>query len=119
MSCEFWITLPVISHVLSWPLLLDTAQLYKNEHDAGIAIRNSGLKREEIYVTTKYSATDGLDVQTSIRNSLKYVSTVTPSEICSITSTIGSAAGSDVCRPLPDPLPPCDKYGYSNYVEGI
>jgi diketogulonate reductase-like aldo/keto reductase len=73
------LNLAVISHARSWPLLLDTAQMYKNEYEAGIAIRNSGLKREEIYVTTKYSATDGLDVQTSIRNSLKYVSTTTPS----------------------------------------
>jgi len=50
---------------------IDTAQAYRNEEEAGIAIRESGLKRDEIYVTTKYSGVDGLDVQTSIRNSLK------------------------------------------------
>ncbi|KAF7982749.1 hypothetical protein HWV62_26636 [Athelia sp. TMB] len=50
---------------------IDTAQAYRNETEAGIAIRESGLKREEIFVTTKYSGVDGLDVQTSIQNSLK------------------------------------------------
>jgi len=50
---------------------IDTAQSYRNESEAGTAIRESGLKREEIYVTTKYSGLDGLDVQTSIYNSLK------------------------------------------------
>ena len=52
---------------------IDTAQAYRNETEAGIAIRESGLKREEIFVTTKYSGVDGLDVQTSIKNSLKNV----------------------------------------------
>jgi diketogulonate reductase-like aldo/keto reductase len=56
-----------------WALVLDTAQAYRNETEAGTAIRDSGLKREEIYVTTKYSGMDGMDVQTSIRNSLKNV----------------------------------------------
>lgn len=51
----------------------DTAQAYRNEVETGIAIRESGLKRDEIFVTTKYSGVDGLDVQTSIRNSLKNV----------------------------------------------
>jgi len=50
---------------------IDTAQAYKNETEAGIAIRESGLKRDEIFVTTKYSGSDGLDISTSIRNSLK------------------------------------------------
>ncbi|KAJ7677950.1 Aldo/keto reductase [Mycena polygramma] len=52
---------------------VDTAQLYRNETEAGIAIRDSGLAREDIFITTKYSGTDGLDIQTSIRNSLKYL----------------------------------------------
>ncbi|KAL4255655.1 NADP-dependent oxidoreductase domain superfamily protein [Pleurotus pulmonarius] len=38
--------------------------------EAGKAIRESGLAREEIYVTTKYSGLDGLDIETSIQNSL-------------------------------------------------
>jgi hypothetical protein len=48
--------------------------LYRNETEAGTAIRESGLARSEIFVTTKFSGVDGLDIRTSIRNSLKYVS---------------------------------------------
>jgi diketogulonate reductase-like aldo/keto reductase len=33
----------------------DTAQRYENEAEAGAAIRDSGLKREQIHITTKYS----------------------------------------------------------------
>ncbi|KAF7362533.1 NADPH-dependent conjugated polyketone reductase C1 [Mycena venus] len=51
---------------------IDTAQLYRNETEAGIAIRDSEHAREDIFITTKYSRTNGLDIQTSIRNSLKY-----------------------------------------------
>ncbi|KAJ3563985.1 hypothetical protein NP233_g8589 [Leucocoprinus birnbaumii] len=50
---------------------VDTAQSYRNEEEAGKAIRESGLSRNEIYITTKYSGTNGLDIETSIQNSLK------------------------------------------------
>ncbi|KAJ7916762.1 Aldo/keto reductase [Mycena leptocephala] len=50
---------------------VDTAQLYRNETEAGIAIRDSGLPRENIFITTKYSGF--ADIQTSIRDSLKYL----------------------------------------------
>ncbi|KAG6844762.1 hypothetical protein H0H87_003985 [Tephrocybe sp. NHM501043] len=52
-------------------LSVDTAQAYRNEAEAGVAIRESGLAREDIFITTKYSGTDGLDIPTSIVNSLK------------------------------------------------
>lgn len=52
---------------------IDTAQMYKNEVEAGIALRESGLSRSDVFVTTKWSGTDGLDVETSIQNSLKNV----------------------------------------------
>lgn len=52
---------------------IDTAQAYRNEAEAGAAIRESGLKREELFITTKYSGTNGLDIETSINNSLKNV----------------------------------------------
>ncbi|KAJ7097606.1 NADP-dependent oxidoreductase domain-containing protein [Mycena epipterygia] len=52
---------------------IDTAQVYRNETEAGIAIRDSGLPRKDVFITTKYSGMDGLDIQTSIRNSLKYL----------------------------------------------
>ena len=51
----------------------DTAQYYWNEADAGLAIRESGLDRHDIFITTKYSGVDGLDIETSIQNSLKNV----------------------------------------------
>jgi diketogulonate reductase-like aldo/keto reductase len=50
---------------------IDTAQAYRNEAEAGVAIRESGLARKEIFITTKYSGVDGLDIKTSIHNSLK------------------------------------------------
>lgn len=54
----------------------DTAQSYRNEEEAGQAIRESGLAREDIFVTTKYSGLNGLDIPTSLQNSLKNVSQV-------------------------------------------
>ncbi|KAJ7149207.1 Aldo/keto reductase [Mycena crocata] len=50
---------------------VDTAQAYRNEAEAGVAIRESGLERKEIFITTKYSGLDGLDIKASINNSLK------------------------------------------------
>jgi methylglyoxal/glyoxal reductase len=32
---------------------IDTARVYGNEHDVGVALRESGLPREEVFVTTK------------------------------------------------------------------
>ncbi|PAV19557.1 Aldo keto reductase [Pyrrhoderma noxium] len=50
---------------------IDTAQIYRNELEAGQAIKESGLSRSDIFVTTKWSGMDGLDIPTSIDNSLK------------------------------------------------
>ncbi|PCH38897.1 Aldo/keto reductase [Wolfiporia cocos MD-104 SS10] len=50
---------------------IDTAQSYRNEKEAGIAIHESGLAREDVFITTKYSGLNGLDVETSIQNSLE------------------------------------------------
>ncbi|EJD07799.1 Aldo/keto reductase [Fomitiporia mediterranea MF3/22] len=35
--------------------LIDTAQMYRNEADVGRAVKDSGIPREEIYITTKIS----------------------------------------------------------------
>jgi diketogulonate reductase-like aldo/keto reductase len=51
----------------------DTAQIYGNEVDAGAAIRESGLKREEIWVTTKYSGVGGLSIREAFNESLNKV----------------------------------------------
>ena len=51
----------------------DTAQAYRNEEEAGTAIRESGLARQDVYITTKFSGRDGLRIEESIQNSLKNV----------------------------------------------
>ncbi len=33
--------------------LIDTARIYGNEQDVGLALRESGLSRDEVFVTTK------------------------------------------------------------------
>ncbi|THH17928.1 hypothetical protein EW146_g2979 [Bondarzewia mesenterica] len=50
---------------------IDTAQSYRNEEEAGLALRESGLARSDVFITTKYSGSGGLDIETSIQNSLK------------------------------------------------
>ena len=53
--------------------MADTAQMYGNEEEAGRAVRESGLARKDMFITTKYSGVNGLDIETSIHNSLKKV----------------------------------------------
>jgi diketogulonate reductase-like aldo/keto reductase len=36
--------------------MIDTAQVYKNEEEVGIAMRNSGVARKQVHVTTKIAA---------------------------------------------------------------
>jgi diketogulonate reductase-like aldo/keto reductase len=47
--------------------------MYRNEAEVGKALRESGLAREDIFITTKFSGLGGLDIETSIANSLKNV----------------------------------------------
>lgn len=52
---------------------IDTAQIYRNERDVGAAIGNSGIKRDEIFLTTKVwidHFADG-DLQRSAEKSLE------------------------------------------------
>jgi hypothetical protein len=95
--------------------------MYRNEQEAGIAIRDSGLKREEIYVTTKYSGMDGLDIHTSIRNSLKNVSVPPLGHFVVLHGhlTFGCTAGFDICGPLSDPRPSGSNTRYTDCMEGI
>ncbi len=53
--------------------LIDTAKLYANEKDVGFAVRESGLPRENVFVTTKLWNTDhGYDSATrAFRESLR------------------------------------------------
>lgn len=36
--------------------LIDSAQMYGNEEEVGLAVKNSGIKREEFFITTKLSS---------------------------------------------------------------
>ncbi|KAF8516466.1 NADP-dependent oxidoreductase domain-containing protein [Hysterangium stoloniferum] len=47
---------------------IDTAQNYGNEKEAGQAIKESGLPRDKLFITTKFSGRT--DVDTAIKNSL-------------------------------------------------
>ncbi|KAG1857001.1 NADP-dependent oxidoreductase domain-containing protein [Suillus subalutaceus] len=53
----------------------DTAQGYGNEGEVGIALHESGLSRGDVFITTKYSGFDGLDIHTAIRNSINNIDT--------------------------------------------
>ena len=53
---------------------IDTAQCYGNEAEVGMAVRASGLKREEVFVTTKLWGGRGYgDTVRSIGNSLRAI----------------------------------------------
>jgi len=49
---------------------IDTASRYANEQFVGLAIRKSGLPREEVWVTSKYDGRDD-DVRGALRGSLR------------------------------------------------
>jgi diketogulonate reductase-like aldo/keto reductase len=49
---------------------IDTAKFYRNEVSVGRAIRDSGIPRQEIFVTTKIFPIDAMNIEKSFRNSL-------------------------------------------------
>ncbi len=49
---------------------IDTASFYGNEVDVGVAIRQSGIPRSEIFVTTKLWPTDYFRAEAACRSSL-------------------------------------------------
>ncbi|KAK7453951.1 hypothetical protein VKT23_011463 [Stygiomarasmius scandens] len=53
----------------------DTAQAYRNETEVGLALqyimKETGLKRDEIFITTKWSALKGVGIKDSVEQSLK------------------------------------------------
>lgn len=51
--------------------LFDTAALYGNEQDVGNAIRKSGIKREDIFVTTKLHPATVFNIEKKFEASLK------------------------------------------------
>lgn len=49
---------------------IDCAEMYGNEQEVGIAIRESGISRSEFFITTKVA--DGInDIPKALRNSLQ------------------------------------------------
>lgn len=53
---------------------IDTAQCYGNEHEVGLSVKASGLKREDVFVTTKLWGAHGYgDTMRSIENSLREI----------------------------------------------
>ncbi|KAH8809694.1 NADP-dependent oxidoreductase domain-containing protein [Flagelloscypha sp. PMI_526] len=46
------------------------AGIYQNEEEVGQALRNSGLSRDEFWITTKFAHLDDNDPRTALRGSL-------------------------------------------------
>lgn len=51
---------------------IDTAQIYENERDVGAGLRSSGVRRDDVFVTTKVWTTHfaPLDLERSVKDSL-------------------------------------------------
>ena len=50
---------------------IDTAQNYGNEHEVGLAVKNSGISREELFITSKTQTIGYTATKNGIRQSLK------------------------------------------------
>lgn len=56
--------------------LIDTARMYRNEEAVGRAVRNSGIAREEIFITTKiYGSGDYANAESAINERLRLLDT--------------------------------------------
>ncbi|WP_233526370.1 aldo/keto reductase [Actinomadura spongiicola] len=54
---------------------LDTATLYKNEADVGRAVKDSGLDREQVFITTKLRPQDARQARGALESSLRLLDT--------------------------------------------
>jgi len=54
---------------------IDTATIYRNEHDVGRAIRDSGLDRDAVFVTTKLPPGNAGRVRATLAESLRALNT--------------------------------------------
>ncbi len=50
---------------------IDTATMYRNERDVGRAVRDSGLRRQDVFVTTKLRPTDAGHERRTLEASLR------------------------------------------------
>ena len=56
---------------------IDTAQCYRNEHEVGLACRQSGIARSELFITTKLWACRSYrmdDIVSSLRSQILQIS---------------------------------------------
>jgi 2,5-diketo-D-gluconate reductase A len=54
---------------------VDTATLYQNESDVGRAVKDSGLDREQVFVTTKLRPQDARQARRTLESSLRLLGT--------------------------------------------
>ena len=54
---------------------IDTSLNYGNQVGTGVAIKESGVARDQLYITSKYDAENGMDVTHEIKKTLSQVST--------------------------------------------
>ncbi|TDB97921.1 aldo/keto reductase [Actinomadura sp. 7K534] len=54
---------------------IDTATLYKNEADVGKAVKDSGVDREQIFITTKLRPQDARNARKTLESSLRLLDT--------------------------------------------
>ncbi|MER7545494.1 aldo/keto reductase [Spirillospora sp. NPDC127506] len=54
---------------------VDTATLYKNEADVGRAVKDSGLDREQVFITTKLRPQDARHARRTLESSLRLLDT--------------------------------------------
>ncbi|MFD0853472.1 aldo/keto reductase, partial [Actinomadura adrarensis] len=54
---------------------IDTATLYRNESDVGRAVRDSGIDREQVFITTKLRPQDARHARRTLESSLRMLGT--------------------------------------------
>ncbi|NKZ08194.1 aldo/keto reductase [Actinomadura latina] len=54
---------------------IDTATLYRNEADVGKAVRDSGVEREQVFITTKLRPKDAGNARRTLESSLRLLDT--------------------------------------------
>ena len=65
--CRYW--LANLRHI-------DTSLNYRNQVGTGLAIKRSGIPRDQLYITSKYDAVNGTDVTHEIHTTLNQVSEI-------------------------------------------
>lgn len=81
---------------------LDLAWIYGNEQEVGQGIRDSGVPRDEIFITSKLWCTKHRDVEAAVKESLDLIGT-NYLDLCTFPSFCGIKWSTDVfsCRHMP------------------